>query len=188
MRAMLFLRGAVAAPLGLVAFTAMAQTGGGPLPAVPPNLAPAVRANTPVFQAGPWFVLRSVRRQGREVACTGFYRGHRGVQLGKDMLVIKSPVGLKSVALGFDAAPLRPARPLRPAEEQRNAVVLAGEEFAQLKKSTRLRIEAVTDQGSGSQELDLQGFAEALKNIEAGCPLPQERQRRQRARREQGAS
>jgi hypothetical protein len=185
MRAIACWRGAVAASLVMGAAVAGAQTGGA-MPAVPPNLAPAVRANTPVFQSGHWFVLRSVREQGSVVACTGFYRGHRGVQLSKDMLIIKSPVALKSVALGFDAAPMRPARPMQSVEEQMGAVVIAGDDFAQLKKSTRLRIDAVTDQGTGSHELDLQGLAETVKNIESGCPLPGEPLRRQRMRREQG--
>ena len=48
----------------------------------------AERPNQPVYRNGPWFVVRSVRDAGAVVACTGFYRANRRVQLSKDTLAI----------------------------------------------------------------------------------------------------
>lgn len=132
----------------------------------------AQRPNQPVFRSGPWFVVRSVREGGNVVACTGFYRANRGVQLSKDSLVIKTRQEIRTVSLGFDGKPLGAPRPLSAAEKQLGAVALTGEDFAQLGRSSKLRLAIVTDQGSQVHELELRGLKGALDNINAGCPVP----------------
>ena len=132
------------------------------------------RSNQPVFRSGPWFVVRSVREGGNVVACTGFYRANRGVQLSKDSLVIKTRQQIRTVALGFDGKPMTAPRPLSEAEKQLGALAIAGDEFAQLALSCKLRLEFVTDQGPQKHDLELRGLKGALENINAGCPVPEQ--------------
>src|SRR3569623_221602 len=79
---------------------------------------PAERPNQPVFRSGPWFVGRSVRDGGKVVACTGFYRANRHVQLGRDTLIIQTPEEAKSVAFGFDDRTPGAQRPLTDGEKE----------------------------------------------------------------------
>lgn len=130
------------------------------------------RPNQPVFRSGPWFVVRSVREGGNVVACTGFYRANRGVQLSKDSLVIKTRQEIRTVSLGFDGKPMGAPRPLSAAEKQLGALAISGDEFAQLSLSSKLRLEFVIDQGAQKHELELRGLKGALENINAGCPVP----------------
>ena len=130
------------------------------------------RPNQPVFHAGAWTVVRSVRDGGDVVGCTGFYRAHRGVQLSKDALILKSPVALNSVGLLLDGAPLRRPGPPSKTEDSLGAVVLTGAEFEALAKASTLTLELVTAQGPQRVVVTLRGFAAALENIHAGCPVP----------------
>jgi hypothetical protein len=133
---------------------------------------PAERPNQPVFRSGPWFVVRSVRDGGNVVACTGFYRANRHVQLSKDMLVIKTVEEVTKVAVGFDDEPMSAPRPLSTAEKDLKAIAFTGEDFTKLARSRKLRIEVETPQGTMRHELDLTGLAGALDNIDKGCPVP----------------
>ena len=130
------------------------------------------KPNLPVFRSGPWFVVRSVRDGGSVVACTGFYRANGRVQLSKDMLVLKAPEEIDGVAFGYDDQPMGPARPLSPGEKDVKGIVFAGDDFARLASSSKLRIDAVTAQGTMHHELELKGLPAALANINAGCPVP----------------
>jgi hypothetical protein len=132
---------------------------------------PPDRPNTPVFRSGPWFVVRSVR-PGEVVACTGFYRANRHVQLSKDMLIIKTAEEVKGVGFAFDSDPVSAARPLSGAEKELKAIAFTGDDFSKLSKSRKVRIEVATPQGTMRHDLELEGLAGALDNINAGCPLP----------------
>jgi hypothetical protein len=133
---------------------------------------PAERPNQPVFRSGPWFVVRSVREGGNVVACTGFYRANRHVQLSKDMLIIQTPDEVKGVAFGFDDQPMGLQRPLSAGEKDLKGIAFTGEDFAKLPKSRKVRIDVETAQGTMRSELELNGLAGALENINAGCPVP----------------
>ena len=133
---------------------------------------PAERPNQPVYLSGPWCVVRSVRDGGSVVACTGFYRANRHVQLSKDMLVIKTPEEVKTVAFGFDDQPMGAQRPLTAGEKELKAIALTGEDFAKLAQSRKVRIEVETGQGTMRHELELNGIVGALDNIDKGCPVP----------------
>ena len=130
------------------------------------------RPNTPVFRSGPWFVVRSVHDGGSVVACTGFYRANPHVQLSKDMLVIQTADDVKDVAFGFDDQPMGPQRPLSDAEKDVKGIEFTGGDFAKLSASRKVRIDAVTAQGTVHHEFELAGLPAALENISAGCPLP----------------
>jgi hypothetical protein len=140
------------------------------LPAAWAQPARAQRANEPVFRSGPWFVVRSVRDGGKVVACTGFYKANRNVQLSKDMLAIRAPVEIRSVALGFDGRTMGAPRPLSKAEQELGAFAVTGEDFAQLARSSKLRLEVATVNGTASHTLELRGLQGALESINAGCP------------------
>lgn len=133
---------------------------------------PAERPNQPVFRSGPWFVVRSVRDAGSVVACTGFYRANRRVQLSKDMLIIKTPEEVASVAVGFDDDAMGTARALSAGEKELKAIAFTGDDFAKLARSRKLRIAVETSQGTMRHELELTGVAGALDNIAQGCPAP----------------
>lgn len=135
----------------------------------------ADRPNQPVYRSGPWFVVRSVRDGGNVVACTGFYRANRHVQLSKDALVIQTGDEVKSVAFGFDDQPMGAQRPLTTGEKELKAIAFSGEEFTKLAQSRKVRIEEATPQGTMRHELELNGLAGALENIANGCPVPQEK-------------
>jgi hypothetical protein len=135
---------------------------------------PPERPNQPVFRSGPWFVVRSVRDGGNVVACTGFYRANRHVQLSKDTLIIQTQEDVKGVAFGFDDRPAGAQRPLSAGEKDLKAIVFSGEDFKNLTSSYKVRVEVLTPQGTMRHELDLHGLAGALGNIEQGCPVPQE--------------
>jgi hypothetical protein len=134
----------------------------------------AERPNEPVYRSGPWFVVRSVRDNGAVVACTGFYRANRRVQLSKDTLIIKTPEEVTGVAFGFDDQPMDASRALSAGENDLKAIAITGEDFAKLARSRKLRIEVGTPQGTMRHELELNGLAGALENIEQGCPVPAE--------------
>lgn len=144
---------------------------------------PSERPNQPVFRSGPWFVVRSVREGGSVVACTGFYRADRHVQLSKDTLIVQTTEEVKAVALGFDDQPVGAQRPLSAGEKDLKAIALEGEDFKSLARSRKVRMEVVTPQGTMRHELDLRGLAGVLENIEQGCPVPADKPvRRMRAR------
>ena len=130
------------------------------------------KPNLPVFRSGPWFVVRSVPESGGAVACTGFYRANQRVQLSKDMLVLKSNDDIDSVAFGYDDQPMGPTRPLSAGEKDVKGIVFTGDDFAKLASSRKLRIDAITAQGTVHHELELNGLPAALANINAGCPVP----------------
>ena len=131
------------------------------------------RPNMPVYRSGPWFVVRSVRDGGNVVACTGFYRANRRVQLSKDMLIIQNAaVEVQSVAFGFDDEPMAAQRPLTDGEKDLKGIAFTGDDFAKLSKAHKVRIDVVTTQGTMRHELDLSGLAGALDNIAKGCPVP----------------
>ena len=132
----------------------------------------AERPNQPVYRSGPWFVVRSVRDGGNVVACTGFYRANRRIQLSKDMLAVKTGEDVNSVAVGFDDGPLGAARPLTAGEKDLKAIAFTGDDFAKLAHSSKLRIDMETPQGVMRNELELKGIEGALDNIDKGCPVP----------------
>ena len=147
---------------------------------------PAERPNQPVFRSGPWFVVRSVRDGGKVVACTGFYRANRHVQLSKDTLVIQTIEDVKSVAFGFDDHAPGAQRMLTGAEKELKAIVFTGEDFTKLAHSRKVRIDVGTAQGTMRHELDLNGIAGALENIGKGCPVPEAPKTNERKRRRSG--
>jgi hypothetical protein len=130
----------------------------------------AERPNQAVYRSGPWFVVRSVRDD--VVACTGFYRANRRVQLSRDALVIETGEDVKSVAFGLDDQPMGAQRPLTAGESDLKAVAFSGEDFVRLAGSRKVRVEMVTPQGTLRNELSLDGLAGALDNIGKGCPVP----------------
>ena|SRR5438067_6965475 len=134
--------------------------------------------NQPVYRSGPWFVVRSVRDGGNVVACTGFYRANRHVQLSKDTLVIETSDDVKGVAFGFDDQPMGAQRLLTTGEKELKAIAFSGEDFARLAHSRKVRIEAVTPQGTLRHELELNGLTGALESIGNGCPVPQNKHQR----------
>lgn len=135
--------------------------------------APPERANQPVYRSGPWFVVRSVRDEGNVVACTGFYRANRQVQLSKDTLIVQTtPLDVKSVAFAFDDQPVGAQRPLTAGEQELKAIAFSGVDFTRLAHSARVRIDVETPQGVMRHELELNGLAGALENIDKGCPAP----------------
>ena len=128
-------------------------------------------ANDLVYRGGSWFVVRSVRDGGKTVTCTGMYRINRNVQVNKDGLVFRTPVHINTISLGYDDQAMGAARAPTAAEREAGAVTIAGSDFAQLTKRGRLKIDVVTNDGAKTRhDLDLQGLAGAVKNIEAGCP------------------
>jgi hypothetical protein len=133
---------------------------------------PAERPNQAVYRSGPWFVVRSVRDGGNVVACTGFYRANRHVQLSKDTLIIQTDEEVKGVAFGFDDQPVGVQRPLTAGEQELKAIAFSGDDFAKLAKSRKVRVEVATPQGTMRHELELNGLAGALDNIAQGCPVP----------------
>lgn len=134
---------------------------------------PLDKPNLPVFRSGPWFVVRSVHDGGGDVACNGFYRANPRVQLSKDMLVFQArEENIEGVAFGYDDQPMGPTRPLSAGEKDMKGIVFTGDEFAKLASSSKVRIEAVTAQGTVHHQLELNGLPAALANINAGCPVP----------------
>ena len=125
----------------------------------------------PVFRSGPWFVVRSVR-PGDVVACTGFYRANPHVQLSKDNLVFKTDEDVRAVAFAFDDERMPSGRPLSAPEKDLKAISFTGDDFAKLSRSRKVRVEMATAQGTMRHELELNGLAAALENINAGCPVP----------------
>ncbi|HEY8050993.1 MAG TPA: hypothetical protein VIE63_17605 [Ramlibacter sp.] len=140
------------------------------------------RPNMPVFRSGPWFVVRSVHDGGSVVACTGFYRANPHVQLSKDMLVIQTSDEVQAVAFGFDDQPMGAQRPLTDAEKDMKGIAFTGDDFAKLSASRKVRIHAVTPQGTVRHEFELAGLPAALENIDAGCPVPAQKPIRRRKR------
>jgi len=134
---------------------------------------PRLGSNEPVFQSGPWFVVRSTKTGSSTAACTGFYKAHRGIQLSPDALILKFDGHLQQVTVSFNDKPGQP-RALRDVEQQMNAVVFSGPDFEQLKKSRKATVDVETDRGHNSQQMALKGINDALENIAAGCPVPDE--------------
>jgi hypothetical protein len=132
----------------------------------------ASRDNEVVFRSGPWFVVRTLRDFGNVVACTGFYRMHGGVQLSSDNMIIRTGAELRSISVGFDDKPLLPPREPTAIEKEMHAIVFAGADFEQLKRSSKLTLGLASDKAQGNHPIDLRGMHEALANIEQGCPEP----------------
>lgn len=158
------------APLLLAALTLFA--------AVPGLAQPSSKT---VYRSGNWYVVRSTQPVTGAVACTGFYMGQGGVQLGRDSLLIKTADEVKSVSLRFGEQPARAARALDPNERQMGAVMVAGADFELMRRGKSLALELVTAKGNESHSLKLEGLDAALKNIDAGCPLPAASARAERA-------
>jgi hypothetical protein len=132
---------------------------------------PPERPNTPVFRSGPWFVVRTAP-PNEAVACTGFYTANRRVQLSKDMLVVQTPDDVNGVAFGFDDQPMSTQRALSASEKDLKGIAFTGDDFTKLAKSRKVRIDVATAQGTMRSELDLNGLAGAVANINSGCPMP----------------
>jgi len=139
---------------------------------------PPERPNTPVFRSGPWFVVRSTGESG--VACTGFYQADRHVLLGKDTLTFRTPDDASAVAFAFDDQPMGMQRALSASEKDLKGVAFTGDDFAKLSKEKKLRIDIATAQGTMRHQLDLNGLAGAMENINAGCPMPKPPQKAQK--------
>jgi hypothetical protein len=143
---------------------------------------PRPKSNQTVYRAGDWFVVRSTQPATGTVTCAGFYIGQDGVQLSRDSLIVKVPGELQSVGVRFDEQPARALRPAEKIEQQIGGVMLAGPEFAQLRRSKTLRVDVTTAQGRSSHTLKVEGLDATLSNIHAGCPLPAVAERAERAR------
>ena len=134
---------------------------------------PRLATNEPVFKSGNWFVVRTTKERSDAVACTGFYKSYRGIQLTQDSLIVKVADDMQSIAIGLGDR-LRPARPPEEIEKELRAVVFRGDTFDQLRRAKRLKIEVLTAKGTSLHDLTLQGMRGALENIAAGCPAPDE--------------
>jgi len=130
------------------------------------------RPNEVVFRSGPWYVVRSVRDFGNVVACTGFYKLHPGVQLAKDNMIVKTNAQVQSIAVAYDDKPAAAPRQPTAVEKEMHAIVFAGKDFEDLKRSRKLNLALVTDKAQGDHTFDLKGMLEALANIDEGCPVP----------------
>jgi hypothetical protein len=113
-----------------------------------------------------------VRDGGKVVGCTGFYRANRHVQLSKDSLIIQTGEDVKAVAFGFDDQAPGALRPLSAGEKELKAIAFTGDDFEKLSHSRKVRVDVATQQGTLRHELELNGLAGALDNIEKGCPVP----------------
>src|SRR5437868_3420359 len=73
------------------------------------SIAWAAPVNEPVYRSGNWYVVRTTQPDGA-IACTGFYRAHREVQLTQDTLIVKLQGKVDQVMVGYDgqAATARP--------------------------------------------------------------------------------
>jgi hypothetical protein len=132
---------------------------------------PKLSTNEPVYQSGNWFVVRTTKERSDVVACTGFYKSYRGIQLTQDTLIVKVTDDMQSVAIGFGDK-MRAPRPPEDIEKEMRAVVFKGASFDQLRRAKRLKLEVLTTKGSSLHDLKLQGLNGALENIAAGCPEP----------------
>lgn len=135
---------------------------------------PRLQTNEPVFRSGNWFVVRSTKENSTTVACTGFYKDRRGIQLSEDTLIVKVPDGIETVAIGYGDK-MRPARPPEDIEREMRAVVFRGADFDRLKRTRIIKLEISTARGQLRHELNVQGINAALLNIASGCPVPAER-------------
>jgi hypothetical protein len=134
-----------------------------------------------VLRAGNWYVVRSNQTASGAVACSGFYMGQDGVELRKDKLVVKLPGEPKSIGLRFGDEPPRAPRAPDANERQTGAVVLAGADFEQLRRSKSVSLDVATAQGRANPTLKLEGLNAAVKSIDAGCPVPAASVRAERA-------
>ncbi len=137
-----------------------------------PGMTQEARSGRAVFRSGDWYVVHSTQKATGAVACTGYQIGHPGAQLGKDSLSVKIAGEPKSIVLRFGDEPARAPRPAQKAEAQAGAVMLAGADFEQLRRSKTMELDVATAQGRVRETLNLGGLDATLKNIDAGCPLP----------------
>lgn len=122
--------------------------------------------------SGSWKVLHDKDIMTDKTTCTGIYKDNYGVQLSDDILFIKVPGGIQSVTLRFGDEPAEPLRLPTKMEKEIGVIMIEGHEFKKLKSVSKLRYQSATlVKGVESGELDLTGFAEALKSIENKCPL-----------------
>src|SRR5205823_5307074 len=129
--------------------------------------------NQVVFKSGGWFVVRSTRTGSKSVACTGFYKDHRGIQLSKDSLILKFDGELQQVTIALNGK-AGTARAPQDIEQQVHAVVLTGPDFERLNSLKKITVEVETDKGRHTQNMTLAGMKDALENMALGCPVPDE--------------
>jgi hypothetical protein len=135
---------------------------------------PRLQTNEPVFRSGNWFVVRSTKENSATVACTGFYKDRRGIQLSEDTLIVRVPDDIQSVAVGYGDK-MRPARPPEDIEKEMRAIVFRGADFDRLRRTKIIKLEISTARGQIQHELNVQGINAALLNIASGCPVPADR-------------
>ena len=135
---------------------------------------PKLQTNEPVFRSGNWFVVRSTKEGRDTVACTGFYKAHRGIQLSEDSLIVRVPDDVQDITIGYGDK-MRPARPPEDIEKELRAVVFRGADFDRLRRTRIIKLEISTARGQIRHELNVQGINAALLNIASGCPVPAER-------------
>jgi hypothetical protein len=142
---------------------------------MPPAAAqPKLQTNEPVFKSGNWFVVRSTKEGRDTVACTGFYKAHRGIQLSEDSLIVRIPDDMQEITIGYGDK-MRPPRPPEDIEKDLRAVVFRGADFDRLRRTRTVKLEIATAKGTVRHEMNVQGINAALLNIASGCPVPAER-------------
>jgi len=132
----------------------------------------ALDSDTEVFKSGNWRVLRSTDSMTDKAVCTGVYKDRYGIQLSETALYIRVSGGIESIKLRFDSAEPQSLKPAREIEKKIRSIVIEGSDFAQLKNSSRLRVQIGTlVSGVVDEDIDLNGFNDALANINSGCPI-----------------
>lgn len=124
-----------------------------------------------VFHSGNWKVHRGTSAMSDKTSCTGVYKDNFAIQLSADALYLQVRGGLESVQIRLDDAPASSLRLPSEMEKKINAVIIGGTAFDAVARAGRLRTSVGTMvNGIREDDLDLTGIAEALANIQAGCP------------------
>jgi hypothetical protein len=127
------------------------------------------------FKAGNWKVVRSIDPMKDTASCTGIYKENYTVQLTPDSLFIGVQGGVDTVTLRYGDKPARGLRLAQEMEKKIRSVILSGNDFNEIAGSGRLRYQVSTlVSGIKTDEIDLDGFEDALSNIRAGCSLQTE--------------
>jgi hypothetical protein len=147
-------------------------------PPPPPPPPPQLNSSDLVFRQGNWYVVRSVRGRGNQVVCTGFHQEEGDVQLSKDWLILKSPGTPQKIVVRVDDERAPSARPPGAYEKQLGAVVLGSDAVRKMQAARKVtfdvawRDERTNKEGKQAASVRLPGLAEAMANIQAGCPEP----------------
>jgi hypothetical protein len=132
----------------------------------------ALNDDKEVFKSGNWKVLRSNDPMTDKAVCTGIYKDRYAIQLSETALYIRVSGGIESIKLRFDGAEPQSLKPAREIEKKIRSIVIEGSDFTQLKSSSRFRVQIGTlVSGVVDEDIDLNGFNEALANINSGCPI-----------------